>query len=89
MVGSKYNKAYEAFQEAVYRDSKNPYFWSAIGVLYFQINQFRDALDAYTRAIRINPFISEIWFVSSTILFLVKPLPGSTLVPYTSRLTIN
>ncbi|KAG1889209.1 TPR-like protein [Suillus subluteus] len=28
----------------------------------FQINQFRDALDAYSRAIRINPYISEVWF---------------------------
>ena len=39
-----------------------PSFWCSIGVLYFQINQFRDALDAYSRAIRINPYISEVWF---------------------------
>ena len=32
-----------------------------VGLLYFQINQFR-ALDAYSRAIRINPNIPEIWF---------------------------
>ncbi|KAH0838714.1 TPR-like protein [Lanmaoa asiatica] len=29
---------------------------------YEAINQFRDALDAYSRAIRINPYISEVWF---------------------------
>ncbi|KIY45707.1 TPR-like protein [Fistulina hepatica ATCC 64428] len=62
MAGQKYNKAYEAYQQAVYRDSRNPTFWCSIGVLYFQINQFRDALDAYSRAIRINPYISEVWF---------------------------
>jgi glucose repression mediator protein len=33
-----------------------------IGVLYFQIKQYRDALDAYSRAIRINPYIPEVWF---------------------------
>jgi glucose repression mediator protein len=27
-----------------------------------QINQYKDALDAYTRAIRLNPYISEVWF---------------------------
>ncbi|KAG6369435.1 hypothetical protein JVT61DRAFT_14850 [Boletus reticuloceps] len=37
-------------------------FWCSIGMLYFQINQFLNALDAYSRAIRINPYISEVWF---------------------------
>lgn len=62
MACQKYNKAYEAYQQAVYRDGRNPTFWCSIGVLYFQINQYRDALDAYSRAIRINPYISEVWF---------------------------
>ncbi|KAJ2843951.1 glucose repression mediator protein, partial [Coemansia brasiliensis] len=30
--------------------------------LYYQINQYRDALDAYSRAIRIDPYLSEVWF---------------------------
>ncbi|KAJ7878307.1 hypothetical protein B0H13DRAFT_2545670 [Mycena leptocephala] len=55
-------KSLEAEVQAVYRDSWNPTFWCSIGVLYFQINQYRDALDAYSRAIRINPYILEVWF---------------------------
>ncbi|KAF8330378.1 uncharacterized protein EI90DRAFT_3280956 [Cantharellus anzutake] len=62
MAGQKYQKAYEAYQQAVYRDGRNPTFWCSIGVLYYNINQYRDALDAYSRAIRINPYISEVWF---------------------------
>ncbi|CAE6519496.1 unnamed protein product [Rhizoctonia solani] len=62
MAGQKYQKAYESYQQAVYRDGRNPTFWCSIGVLYYNINQFRDALDAYSRAIRINPYISEVWF---------------------------
>ena len=62
MSGQKFNKAYEAYQQAVYRDGRNPTFWCSIGVLYYQINQYRDALDAYSRAIRLNPYISEVWF---------------------------
>ncbi|KAF9263059.1 TPR-like protein [Marasmius fiardii PR-910] len=62
MAGQKYNEAYQAYQQAVYRDGRNPTFWCSIGVLYFRINQFRDALDAYSRAIKINPYIPEVWF---------------------------
>ncbi|KAJ2689848.1 glucose repression mediator protein [Coemansia spiralis] len=62
MVQRHYNKAYEAYQQAVYRDGNNANYWCSIGVLYYQINQYRDALDAYSRAIRINPYLSEVWF---------------------------
>ncbi|KAJ2078839.1 glucose repression mediator protein [Coemansia sp. RSA 988] len=62
MIQRQYNKAYEAYQQAVYRDGNNANYWCSIGVLYYQINQYRDALDAYSRAIRINPYLSEVWF---------------------------
>ncbi|KAJ2708729.1 glucose repression mediator protein, partial [Coemansia spiralis] len=62
MVQQHYNKAYEAYQQAVYRDGNNANYWCSIGVLYYQINQYRDALDAYSRAIRIDPYLSEVWF---------------------------
>jgi tetratricopeptide (TPR) repeat protein len=61
MSQQKYRKAYDAYQQAVYRDGNNPTFWRSIGVLYYQIAQFRDALDAYTKAIRLNPYISDVW----------------------------
>ena len=67
MSQQKYSKAYEAYQQAVYRDSRNPTFWCSIGVLYYQINQYRDALDAYSRAIRLNPYISEVWYDLGTL----------------------
>ena len=62
MAQQKYNEAYNAYQQAVYRDGRNPTFWCSIGVLYYQINQYPDALDAYGRAIRINPYLSEVWY---------------------------
>jgi tetratricopeptide (TPR) repeat protein len=61
MTQQKHRKAFDAYQQAVYRDSNNPTFWCSIGVLYFHINQYRDALDAYSRAIRLNPYLSEVW----------------------------
>lgn len=78
---TKYPKAYEAYQQAVYRDGRNPTFWCSIGVLYYQINQYRDALDAYSRAIRLNPNISEVWYDLGT---LVSP----RLAFFSPRLTI-
>nr|CAG8488202.1 3591_t:CDS:10 [Entrophospora candida] len=59
MAQQKYNKAYEAYQQAVYRDGRNPTFWCSIG--------HRDALDAYSRAIRLNPYISEVWYDLGTL----------------------
>lgn len=67
MSQQKYPKAYEAYQQAVYREGRNPTFWCSIGVLYYQINQYRDALDAYSRAIRLNPYISEVWYDLGTL----------------------
>jgi glucose repression mediator protein len=72
MSMSKYPKAYEAYQQAVYRDGRNPTFWCSIGVLYYQINQYRDALDAYSRAIRLNPNISEVWYDLGTLVSIFK-----------------
>ncbi|CAJ0767625.1 18312_t:CDS:10, partial [Entrophospora sp. SA101] len=67
MAQQKYGRAYEAYQQAVFRDGRNPTFWCSIGVLYYQINQYRDALDAYSRAIRLNPYISEVWYDLGTL----------------------
>ncbi|KNZ47434.1 hypothetical protein VP01_639g7 [Puccinia sorghi] len=62
MTMQDYTRAYESYQQAVYRDGKNPAFWCSIGVLYYAICQYHDSLDAYSRAIRINPYLSEVWF---------------------------
>ncbi|EUC54036.1 transcriptional corepressor Cyc8, putative [Rhizoctonia solani AG-3 Rhs1AP] len=62
MAGQKYQKEYESYQQAVYCNGRNPAFWRSIDVLYYNINQFRDILDAYSRAIRIDPYASEVWF---------------------------
>lgn len=67
MAEQNFTKAYESYQQAVYRDARNPTFWCSIGVLYYQINQYRDALDAYSRAIRLNPYISEVWYDLGTL----------------------
>ncbi|KAJ3074376.1 glucose repression mediator protein, partial [Podochytrium sp. JEL0797] len=46
MAKQKFNQAYDFYQQAVLRDAKNPIFWCSIGVLYFELGQHRDALDA-------------------------------------------
>lgn len=33
----------------------------------YQSIQYRDALDAYSRAIRLNPYISEVWYDLGTL----------------------
>uniref|UniRef100_A0A6B2L5V7 Uncharacterized protein n=1 Tax=Arcella intermedia TaxID=1963864 RepID=A0A6B2L5V7_9EUKA len=67
MQKQNFKKAYDAYQQAVYRDGSNPTFWCSIGVLYYQTNQFRDALDAYSRALKLNPCLSEVWYDLGTL----------------------
>ncbi|KAJ3006261.1 hypothetical protein HKX48_000210 [Thoreauomyces humboldtii] len=89
MAQQKYNKAYEAYQQAVYRDGRNPTFWCSIGVLYYQINQYRDALDAYSRAIRLNPYISEVWYDLGTLYESCNNQTNDALDAYTRALELD
>ncbi len=54
--------AYEAYQEAVFRDGQNAAFWNSIGILYLEIRQFRDALDAFSRAVHLAPGAWQLWW---------------------------
>jgi tetratricopeptide (TPR) repeat protein len=62
MLNKDYTKAYDAYQQAVYRDGTNASFWNSIGILYFDIGQYRDALDAYSRSIHLAPFVADTWW---------------------------
>lgn len=55
-------KAYDAYQQAVYRDGRNAAFWNSIGILYYSIGQYRDALDAYTRAVHHAASSAAVWW---------------------------
>ena len=88
MSQQKYRKAYDAYQQAVYRDGRNPMFWCSIGVLYYQINQYRDALDAYSRAIRLNPYLNEVWYGLGA-LYETCNQPADSLDAYQRALELN
>ncbi|OZJ03554.1 hypothetical protein BZG36_03089 [Bifiguratus adelaidae] len=89
MVQQNYSKAYEAYQQAVYRDARNPTFWCSIGVLYYQIRQYRDALDAYSRAIKLNPYISEVWFNLGTLYESCNNQASDALDAYSKALELD
>lgn len=67
MALREFRQAYDAYQQAVYRDGRNATFWCSIGVLYYQMNQYSDAMDAYSRAIKLNPYVSEVWYDLGTL----------------------
>lgn len=60
MAQEKYKDAYLAYQNALKKDVRNPVFWCSIGVLCYKINQYKDALDAYSYALALNPNLSEV-----------------------------
>ena len=62
-----YRRAYDAYQQAINRDSRNSNIWCSVAVFYDKISQHRDALDAYCKAIRLNPYMPEFWFNLGTL----------------------
>ncbi len=54
----------------MYHDGHNPTFWCSIKVLYYNINQYWDALNAYSHSIcsTINLYISEVVHISTLLL---------------------
>jgi general transcriptional corepressor CYC8 len=89
MTLQKYNDAYNAYQQAVYRDGRNPTFWCSIGVLYYQINQYSDALDAYGRALRLNPYIPEVWYDLGTLYESCENQVNDAIDAYTKALELD
>jgi len=57
-----YHNAFDAYQQAIYRDGSHPAVWCSIGILYFKSYQSRVAFDAYRRAVCLEPNIFEVWF---------------------------
>ncbi|KLP11417.1 uncharacterized protein FFB20_12586 [Fusarium fujikuroi] len=47
---------------AIYQESRCPSFWITLGILYFNIGQSRDCLDALTKAVELNAHIWEPWY---------------------------
>ena len=57
----KYPESYECLQQSVYHKGRVAQFWTTIGIMYYEINQYRDSMDAFVRSICINPSIIENW----------------------------
>jgi tetratricopeptide (TPR) repeat protein len=55
-------RAYDLFQQAVYRESRSPQLWMAISILYYEIQQYRDSLDAISRVLRVSWFFHLAWY---------------------------
>jgi tetratricopeptide (TPR) repeat protein len=61
----------------VYRDERNPTLWCSIGILYYKIGQYKEALDAYSKAIRFNPYMSAVWYNLGTLYESCKQPPDA------------
>ncbi|KAI1039544.1 hypothetical protein LB505_002594 [Fusarium chuoi] len=62
MKAEDYERAYQCLRTAIYLESRCPSFWITLGILYFNIGQSRDCLDALTKAVELNAHIWEPWY---------------------------
>lgn len=78
MLATLYAESFTAFQnvrwispisppclhsKAIQQNSKCATYWCALGVLYFTLGQYHDALDAYGRAVSLDPQLVEVSFL--------------------------
>lgn len=59
---NRINDSHQSYQAAVNQDSQNFAIWNSIGILFLKFQQFRDALDNFTRAVHLNSTLWEIWW---------------------------
>jgi Tfp pilus assembly protein PilF len=52
--------ALEEFKRAVGKDSKNPYFFKGLGLAYAGQRKFDDAVEAFRKALAINPYYVDV-----------------------------
>jgi len=52
--------ALEEFQRAIKQDPKNPYFHKGLGLAYATLKKFDDAVDAFRKALELNPYYTDV-----------------------------
>ena len=52
--------ALEEFQSAIKQDPKNPYFHKGLGLAYATLKRFDDAVDAFRKALVLNPYYTDV-----------------------------
>jgi tetratricopeptide (TPR) repeat protein len=77
-----YERAYQCLQTTIYLEPRCPSFWITLSILYFNIGQNKDSLDALTKAVGLNAHIHEPWYnlgvlVSFCLLNLIRSLSNT------------
>ncbi|KAH9387407.1 general transcriptional corepressor CYC8 [Nematocida major] len=50
-----YEEAYRCYHHALKQDSQNHIYWNSLGILYFNLSQFQDAMRSFKEARKHNP----------------------------------
>lgn len=54
--------AFAAYQQAFLLEPDNVAIWNSIAILYHRSKQYKDALEAYSKAVQIKPLLPELWW---------------------------
>lgn len=52
--------AVDEIKRAIKDDSKNPYFHKGLGVAYMQLREYDKAIDAFHKALELNPYYTDV-----------------------------
>jgi Tfp pilus assembly protein PilF len=60
LKGGRPALALEEFRKAVKDDSRNPYFHKGLGQAYAAMNRFKEAVEAFRKALSLNPYYVDV-----------------------------
>ena len=75
-----FSLAYKAYQQAVYLNGKSSIIWLSVAILYFYIEQYRDSLEAFSVAVRLQPDNSLTWRNLGILVCISAKLPRQKIV---------
>ncbi|CAG8446305.1 11619_t:CDS:2, partial [Acaulospora colombiana] len=67
-ISKEYNKAVDCFQSALYKRPNDHLLWNKLGATLINDGKSEHALDAYTKALSINPFYARAHFNIASVL---------------------
>ncbi|KAI5191115.1 general transcriptional corepressor CYC8 [Nematocida minor] len=83
-----YEDAYRCYHYALKQDSQNHIYWNSLGVLYFNLSQFEDAMRSFKEARKHNPGYIEAVYNLGVVYEQFESALGSALEIYEEAISI-
>ncbi|KAI5188022.1 general transcriptional corepressor CYC8 [Nematocida homosporus] len=83
-----YKEAYRCYHAAIRKDGKNHLYWNSMGILYYGLGQYEDAMGAFQKARNLHPLFVEAVYNLGAVYEQFAGTLGSALEVYEGALEV-